>query len=249
MHKQWLPWFLLVGMGVPMVLRGDNLVPRAADFAAKYQPFTMVNGPQRRLLYGSYRGTLHLLESRDGKIVSVLTRELWSPVMRILTVDLDGDGQDEVVGYTQNSRLFVLRGRDLQDIWNTPEGRFKTISALTLADVDDDGETEIVFIADDLLRYYSSLQDVEEWKSQLNFSATQMAVGDVDGDGGKDIVMNSGIVFGALFRDVKWTYAPGFGSRFDLYDIDEDGILEIVAEGGDGLVRVFDADERRLKWQ
>ena len=249
MHKQWLPWALAIGMGVPMVLRGDNLVPRAADFAAKYQPFTMVNGPQRRLLYGSYRGTLHLFESRDGKIVSVLTRELWSPVMRILAADLDGDGQDEVVGYTQNSRLFVLRGGDLQDIWNTPEGRFKTISSLTLADVDEDGENEIVFIADDLLRYYSSLQDVEEWKSQLNFTATQMAVGDVDGDGGKDIVMNSGIVFGALFRDVKWTYAPGFGARFDLYDIDQDGILEIVAEGGDGLVRVFDADERRLKWQ
>lgn len=234
---------------LPTALAGDHLLPRAADFAAKYQSFTMVNGPQRRLLYGSYRGTLHLIESREGKLVTVLTRELWSPVLRILAADLDGDGQDEVVGHTQNARLFVLRGSDLQDIWNTPEGRFKTITALTLADVDQDKQLEIVFLADDLLRFHSTLQDLEEWKSQITFTATQIAVGEVDGNAGDEIVFNSGLVIGALFRDVKWTYAPGFGNRIDLYDIDADGILEILADGGDGLMRVFDADERRLKWQ
>ena len=235
---------------LPVAVAADHLVPRAADFAAKYQSFTMINGPQRRLVYGSYRGTLHLIESRDGKLVTVLTRELWSPVLRILAADLDGDGQDEVVGYTQNSRLFVLRGNDLQDIWNTPEGRFKSISALTLADVDQDGQLELVFLADELLRFYSALQDLEEWKSQAPFvNATQLAVGEVDGQEGDEIVFNSGLVIGALFRDVKWTYATGFGNRIDLFDIDADGILEILGEGGDGLMRVFDVDERRLKWQ
>ena len=249
MHRRIVIRILACVSLVPSVLHGDLLVPRAADFAAKFQSFTMINGPQRRLLYGSYRGTLHLIESRDGKLVDVLTRELWSPVIRILAADLDGDGQDEVVGHTQNSRLFVLRGTDLQDIWNTPEGRFKSITALTLADVDQDKQLEIVFIGDDLLRFYSSLQDLEEWKSQTPFTATQIAVGDVDGDPGDEIVFNSGIVIGALFRDVKWTYAPGFGNRIDLYDIDADGILEILGDGGDGLMRVFDVDERRLKWQ
>ena len=92
------------------------------------------------------------------------------------------------------------------------------------------------------------MQDVEEWKSQITFTATEIAIGDVDGDGGLDIVLNSGIVIGAVFRDVKWTYTNGFGSRIDLYDIDADGKLEILGYGGDGLVRVFDVDERRLKW-
>lgn len=228
---------------------GDQLQPRAHDFASKYPGFIIVNGSQRRLVYGSYRGTLHMLESRSGRLATVLTRELWSPVIRIYAIDLDKDGQDEVVGYTQNSRLFVLRGTDLQDIWNTPEGRFKSISALTLADVDQDGEPEIVFMADNQLRYYTALQDIEEWKSQETFNATEIAVGDVDGDGSDELVLNSGFVIGALFRDVKWAYTPGFGSRFDLFDIDSDGILEIVSQGGDGLVRVFDVDERRLKWQ
>jgi len=244
-----LVWLVLLGYLTPTALYGDFLTPRAADFASKYPPLTMVNGPQRRLLFGSYRGTLQLFESRNGKLVEVKTRELWSPVVRIYAADLDGDGQDEVVGYTQNARLFVLRGSDLQDIWNTPEKRFNSISALTLGDVDDDGQLEIVFIADNLLRFYTALQDVEEWKSTITFTnATEIAIGDVDGDGGLDIVLNSGIVLGAVFRDVKWTYTTGFGSRIDLYDIDSDGKLEIVGYGGDGLMRVFDVDERRLKW-
>jgi hypothetical protein len=173
-------------------------------------------------------------------------------VIRIYAADLDGDGQDEVVGFTQNSRLFVLRGTDLEDIWNTPEGRFRKITSLTLADVDEDGQIEIVLVADDRLQYYTALQDIEEWKSQdtyEEFPANEIAVGDVDGDGDDEIVFNGGVVMGALFRDIEWAYTPGFGSRIDLFDIDSDGIPEIVAIGGDGLIRIFDGDERRLKWQ
>lgn len=224
------------------------LKPRAPDLTAKYEPFTLINGPQLRMVYGSYRGTLHLIESRNGSLVTAQSRDLWSPVVEMLAVDLDGDGQDEVVGYTQNSRLFILRGTDLEDVWNTIEGRFQSITSLTVADVDEDGQPEIVLIADGLLRVYSALVETEEWKSSEEYSATRILVGDVDGDGTDEIVLNTGLVLGAVFRDVEWTYEPGFGTKMDLFDIDSDGILEIVSIGGDGLVRVFDVDERRLKW-
>lgn len=223
------------------------LEPRAPDLTAKYEPFTLINGPQLRMVYGSWRGTLHLIENRNGSLVTASSRELWSPVIELVAVDLDGDEQDEVVGFTQNSRLFILRGQDLEDVWNTIEGRFQSISSLTVADVDRDGEPEIVLIADGLLQVYSALSDVEEWKSSDEYSATCIVVGDVDGDGQDEIVFNSGEVLGAQFRDVEWEYEPGFGVRIDLFDIDSDGILEIVGIGGDGLVRVFDVDQRRLK--
>lgn len=223
------------------------LEPRAPDLTAKYEPFTLINGPELRMVYGSWRGTLHLVENRNGQLVTAQSRELWSPVVELVAVDLDGDGQDEVVGFTQNSRLFILRGQDLEDVWNTIEGRFQSISSLTVADVDQDGEPEIVLVADNLLQVYSALSDVEEWKSSDEYSATRIVVGDVDGDGQDEIVFNSGQVLGAQFRDVEWEYEPGFGVRMDLFDIDADGILEVVAIGGDGLVRVFDVDQRRLK--
>lgn len=228
-------------------LPAENLKPRATDLAAKYEPFTLVQGPQRRLVYGSYRGTLHLIESNQGRLVTALTRDLWSPVLQMLAADLDGNGQDEIVGFTQDSRLFILRGTDLTDIWATPDGRYRSISTLTVGDVDEDGEPEIVLIADGLLRIMTALRDVEEWKSSDSYSASEMALGDVDGDGRDEIVLNSGLVLGAVFRDVKWTYEPGFGDTMDLFDIDSDGVLEIIGVAGDGLVRVFDVDERRLK--
>ncbi len=239
---------IIVVLCTASVVSGGILKPRAPDLTAKYEPFTLINGPELRMVYGSYRGTLHLIENRNGTLVQAQSRDLWSPVVEMLAVDLDADGQDEVVGFTQNSRLFILRGTDLEDVWNTIEGQFETITSLTVADVDDDGQPEIVMIADELLRVYSALRDVEEWKSSEQYTATRMVVGDVDGDGSDEIVLNTGVVLGAVFRDVEWEYEPGFGTKMDLFDIDSDGILEIVAIGGDGLVRVFDVDERRLKW-
>jgi hypothetical protein len=230
-----------------VTLQAGNLKPRATDLAAKYEPFTLIHGAQRRLLYGSYRGTLHLIESNQGRLVTALTRDLWSPVLEMFAADLEGNGQDEVVGFTQDSRLFILRGDDLSDIWTTPDGRYRSISTLTVGDVDEDGEPEIVLIADGLLRVLTALRDVEEWTSSDPFAASEIAVGDVDGDGRDEIVLNTGLVLGAVFRDVKWEYEPGFGEEMDLFDIDSDGVPEIIGVGGDGLVRVFDVDERRLK--
>ena len=248
MRSHWGVLAVLLVVCTAMGLQAGVLHPRAPDLSAKYEPFTLINGPQLRMVYGSYRGTLHLIENRNGTLVKAKSRDLWSPVVEMLAVDLDGDDQDEVVGFTQNSRLFILRGDDLRDVWNTIEGRFKSIKSLTVADVDDDGQPEIVLIADGLLRVYSALREIEEWKSAEPYNATRIVVGDVDGDGAAEIVLNSGFVLGAVFRDVEWTYEPGFGTKMDLFDIDSDGILEIVSIGGDGLVRVFDVDERRLKF-
>ena len=74
------------------------LHPRGPDLSAKYEPFTLINGPELRMVYGSYRGTLHLIENRNGTLVTTKSRELWSPVIEMLAVDLDADGQEEVVG-------------------------------------------------------------------------------------------------------------------------------------------------------
>jgi hypothetical protein len=193
---------------------------------------------------------MHLMESRDGKLVEVRTRDLWSAVLRVFAVDLDGDGQDEIVGYTKDARLFVLRGTDLSDVWNTPLGRWRAITAITVGDVDQDGQLEILLIADRLLRVYSAARDQEEWKSTQFFDDTDMALGDVDGDGREELVMSGGNIYDAYYRNLEWgSGVPGgFGVDIDLFDIDNDGKLEIIARGADGLIRIWDVDERRLKF-
>jgi hypothetical protein len=235
-------------LAVAGVADASILHPRATDLAAEFKPFTLVLGPVRRLAYATHNGTLMLVESRDGKFVEIQKRYiLESPVVRMLAADLNGDGQDEIVCYTQSARLFVLRGTDLQDIWVSPPGRFKNINALTVGDVDADGQPEIVLVADGLLRIYSAMQDVLEWQNTDPYNDTEIAIGDVDGDGKLEIVLNSGKVLDAVFREIEWTYTPGFGTQMELYDIDGDGKPEILGVGSDGLLRIFDVDEHRLK--
>jgi WD40 repeat protein len=207
-------------------------------------------GPTRRLLYSYYTGTLHLLESRDGKLVEVRTRDLWSSVLHMLAADLDGDGQDELVGYTKDARLFVLNGTDLSDIWNTPIARYKAITALTVGIVDPSRGPEIVFIADGLLRVFSALEDREQWKSSVTFLDTDIELGDVDGDGRNELVMNTGNVYDAYYRNLEWgsNLETGFGVSIVLFDIDSDGKPEVIGTGSDGLVRIWDVDERRMKF-
>jgi hypothetical protein len=215
-----------------------------------YRGATMVMGPTRRFCYAFWTGTLHLLESRDGKLVEVRTRDLWSSVVRMMAVDLDRDGQDEVVGYTKDARLFVLRGTDLGDIWNSPIGRYHEITALTFGDVDQDGQIEILIIADKLLRVFTAMQDIEEWKSTITFDDTDMEIGDVDGDGRDELVLNGGRVFDAYYRNLEWgsELQTGFGVEIELFDIDNDGIPEVIGLGADGLIRIWDVEQRRMKF-
>jgi hypothetical protein len=246
MRHPWLV-FALCSIAAAAPAAAGITQPRITDLAAKSEAGTLVLGPTRRVAFGTYNGTILLYESRNGQLVKVMQRYLWSPVLEMIAVDLDHDGQDEIVGHTMNARLFVLRAVDLGDVWNTPEQRYRSIRTVAAGDVDADGQVEIVLIADDRLRIYNGLRDVIEWESQNNYTDTELAIGDVDGDGAQEMVFNRGRVLDAVFREVEWTYEPGFGSEIDLFDIDSDGMLEIIGVGADGLIRVFDVDERRIK--
>jgi WD40 repeat protein len=116
--------------------------------------------------------------------------------------------------------------------------------------VDQDGQIEILFIADKLLRIFSGLQDVEEWKSTQTFNDIDMKIGDVDNDGRDELVLNGGQVFDAYYRNLEWgsELTTGFGVEIDLYDIDNDGIPEVIGRGADGLIRIWDVDLRRMKF-
>ena len=119
---------------------------------------------------------------------------------------------------------------------------------MTLHNVDDDEQVELLFVADGRLHIYDGRDQFEEWRSdQDNITATEILVGDVDGDGAEEIVLNDGFVFDARYRDLEWQSPEPFGERMGLLDIDDDTIPEVIGEFQGRFLRVFDIDLRRLK--
>ena len=75
---------------------------------------------------------------------------------------------------------------------------------------------------------------------------SDMIVGDVDNDGTVEIITNDGYVLDTSSLNIEWA-TDGFGYPISLFDIDDDGVPEIVGEVG-GAVQFWDAEDQREIW-
>lgn len=168
----------------------------------------------------------------------------------LLSTDLDGDGTPEIIasassgGYWGNSSWYVLQRTstgDYQQIWRS-KNYSSGIARLLLADVTADGKDDVlVGLSDGTVEVYSgvTLQLVRSISTASGLVA--MALGDLDGDGGSELVTSDGTkvnVYSAQSGALKWTLAAGGGSSIAVGNVDADPALEIVATtfGGKGYV-------------
>ncbi|KAA3605520.1 MAG: VCBS repeat-containing protein [Planctomycetota bacterium] len=206
------------------------------------------------------------------------------PFLGPLPGDLDGDGTEEWVAVSRESdagygsgRILVFDGQDLslRGMSDQVGGgfSFEGIQALTLRDVDQDGDFEILVGCD---RLYDGLIEIYDFDAQNQFhlqwsqngnpsgsSFTSLDAVDVDGDGAMEIlggVRRTTTGAPGVFLYV-YDYATGneewhslqmgdyWGSISDLTtgDLDGDGSLEMAAivEGGD--LYIYDGITRQLE--
>ena len=217
--------------------------------ASRYDSFAMVpNDPRGRVVYGTSRGRLHVLEHRRHRY-----REIWissSLVTRISEVqvaDLRADGKYAILAYNARGYLYVFDLNDYALIWQTPETQFRSIEAMAIGQTDRDPQQEILFLSEGVLYIYDGQDFVEEWRSDVIYDAADIAIGDVDGDGNAEIVLSSGHVLDAWSHVLEWEAPDPFGDHVELADIDGDGKLELIASSG-GTAVIYEVDERREKW-
>ena len=202
-----------------------------------------------RLLLGDNNGRLHVYEARDGAYTEVWVSDyLDGAVSGVYVVDVNDDGIDEIVTYTNQGRFFYFDTQDYTLIWANPPNEYRRITSLTIGNIDDDAQPELVFCADGRLIVYDGRDQYEQWRSdQTDLTAHQILIGDVDGDDDDEIVLNDGYVFDARFFDLEWQSPDPFGERMGLLDLDEDLIPEVIGEFQGRYLRVFDIDLRREK--
>jgi hypothetical protein len=117
---------------------------------------------------------------------------------------------------------------------------------MTIADVDRDAPLELVICADNKILYYDGVAFFREKEGRDPIDPSTLLIADVDGDLTNEIISNDGYVIDTNSLNIEWA-TDGFGYPITLFDIDNDGIFEVVGEVGGSLI-VWDVEERRELW-
>jgi len=167
-------------------------------------------------------------------------------------LDLRQDGRDEVLAGLTDGTVHAFAGTAL-----TPAGNALVsgaVSQFALADPDGDGERDLVVLSANAITLLDPVTFAQ--RGSVPYGGAELAIGDVDGDGSDEVVLNTGYVLrlsrsgSDLVADVVWTYPSGsFGIHIGLADVDGDGLPELVAESDWDYLTVFDLDLESPKWQ
>ena len=216
-------------------------------------PFARVipldNGNAWGLIYADVYGKVYLKRAtgRGWKREFEITN-LGGKVKKFFILDVEEDGVLELVIATMNGRILIYRLDDYTNTWENIEDGFTSIEAMDVQNVDDDPQVEFVVLAMGRVMIIDSLDKSRQWISERQFTATELIVADVDRDDQKEIILNTGIVIDSKFYVIDLEWDKPFGERISTFDINNDGIAEIIGEFPDYSLRIFDVHAQREVW-
>ena len=203
----------------------------------------------KRIVYGDANGRVHVLEDENGQFEEIwLSEYLEGAICGLYLNDINNDGLNEIIVFTEQGRIHYIDEKDYRVIWSNPPGEYDHFNGHIISNIDEDIQPEIIVCADGHLIIYDGRDQYEQWRSeQDNLAAKSILVDDVDGDGSREIVLSDGYVFDARFFDLEWQSPEPFGDIMGLIDLDGDGIAELIGEFQGRYIRIFDVDLRREK--
>jgi subtilisin family serine protease len=159
-------------------------------------------------------------------------------------VDLDDDGDLEIVAGNDDGDLYILHHDG--SVMTTFSTGDDIRGGISVADVNDDGSKELLFVGyDDLLHVWNpaSGEELEGWPFDLGYNSLSGPItADLDNDGDLEIVaaMKSGTVFvfhhdGSMFNNFPTNFAGNIESTPTVGDLDNDGDFELVFGTTQGL--------------
>jgi hypothetical protein len=202
--------------------------------------------PGQIMVYGDRYGYLRANQvTGDGTTEIWRSRTLDGEVYEVMVEDLDGDGRVEILCRTKGGRIYVYDD-SFNPRWENLREDYQEISAMALANMDDDPAYEMVILGDGHIDYIDGKDFTRQYRSTQTYQATELAVGNVDSDANLEIVLNTGLVLDGVRLEPKWS-TDEFGSMIELLDIDGDGIEEILGYDNNGRMMIYEADQQQEK--
>lgn len=199
--------------------------------------------------FGGEGGRLYLMEKTDNGLSEVTEIGVPGTIRHLRVADLNADGRYEVVITSNTGELEIRDGMTLESLWEQRDEDFSVITSMSIGNVDQDTSMEIVILADEHLYVYDGETRFKEWQSSESMEASDILIGDVDGDEENEIVLSSGLVISSGFYQIEWSAGTTFGDQLYLFDVNNDGVPEIFARQADGRVRVFNARIQMELWE
>ena len=159
-------------------------------------------------------------------------------------VDLDDDGDLEIVAGNDDGDLYILHHDG--SVMTTFSTGDDIRGGISVADLNDDGNNELLFVGyDDLLHVWNPIsgEELDGWPIDLGYnSLSGPVVADLNNDGDLEVVaaMKSGTVYvfhhdGTLFNNFPTNFAGNIESTPTIGDLDNDGDFELVIGTTQGL--------------
>lgn len=197
----------------------------------------------------------YTLAYRDGQYEQAFIQVPYPGALTELrTFNFDNDPDIEVIAAVDQSVL-VYDGTTF-DLERTIVTAARQIRGLEFADVDADGDVEIVICDLDRLYIYNAETGALE-RSFAGFGGDDLAIGNVDNDPDLEIVIANGShhnpitgwVLNGRTGEVEWSDSKGFGLLVELADVDGDGRDEIISGYAWYRIAVYDADTQSTAYE
>lgn len=207
------------------------------------------------VLAGSGWQWLYCINGFDGSIEWVFgptyQRNLKSPQV----ADINGDGQIEVVLCDDKGGIWAVSGREGNEIWRYFTGR-QTRTTPACWDVNGDGEIEVVVTSDSGVFCIDGVEGNAVWHADTGpCGKSSPVIADIDGDGRWEVVAKSygdTILLNGSDGSLIWQApislvgaAPNEAPA--IYDVNEDGLLDILMCGGNN-VTCLSGDGETVLW-
>jgi hypothetical protein len=207
--------------------------------------FADVDGDGRpELLVGDERGRVHAFK-KSGREADRWPASVGAPVTSTVSASNFGGGRSFAVG-CEDGKVHVLDGSGRERAGFPLVTKFSVTGAPAFADLDDDGEMDLVVGSQDFAVYAvdGRGRPLPGFPVRAAYRIYEgVAIADLDGDGRLDVAFASadGLLHAVSARGER---LPGFPVRIGarlfsgpaVADLDRDGILDVVAVTSDGSV-------------